>query len=53
MAMHYYKLGRLSLYETKLEEASQSFWQALNLAKTNPGLAAQIEAEIRLMQDMG
>ena len=51
-AMHYYKLGRLYLYETKLDEAHQSFGQALDLAKTNPGLAAQIEAEIRLLHDM-
>jgi predicted ATPase len=49
----HYRLGRLNFYQANPTEASQHYQQALELAQANPALQAQIDAEIRLLYDLG
>jgi len=48
-----YRIGRLHLYQSNVEAASQSYTQALEQLEPDSALAAQIEAELRLLFDVG
>ena len=48
----YYRTGRLNLYQNNIDAASTSYQYALNIAKGNPEVTAQIQAETRLMYDL-
>ncbi len=52
LAELYYRTGRLNFYQGNLDAASTSYQYAQNIAGDNPALAAQIQAEIRLMYDL-
>lgn len=52
-AQLYYKLGRLNFYQGETEAATQYFEQALKLASANLKIKSQIEAEMRLLYDIG
>ncbi|MCB0212862.1 MAG: AAA family ATPase [Anaerolineae bacterium] len=47
----HYKMARLYFYQDDVEAASESYQKALELASNDPQLAAQIEAELRLLND--
>jgi adenylate cyclase len=48
-----YRMGRLRMYQNDTALASQSYEEALKLAGQDSTLAAQIEAELRVMFDRG
>lgn len=48
----HYKMARLHFYQDNIEAANEGYQQALELAGDNPALVAQIEAELRLLNDM-
>jgi len=48
-----YKLGRLNFFQANNEEATAHYAQALELAPTDLALQGQIDAEIRLLYDLG
>lgn len=52
-AKFYYKLGRLYFYQGEVETAIQYYEQALKLASANLKVKSQIEAEMRLLYDIG
>lgn len=51
-ATFHYKMARLHFYQDDIEAADEGYQQALQLAANNPSLMAQIEAELRLLNDM-
>jgi predicted ATPase len=53
LAWAHYKLGRLYFYQAHVEKASEYYEQALKLAASSEILKSQIEAEIRLLYDIG
>lgn len=52
LATFHYKMARLHFYQNDIEAADEGYQQALQLATNNPSLMAQIEAELRLLNDM-
>ena len=46
-----HRMGRLNYYKADMLSASEQYEQALEMAKSDPVLAAQINAEIRLLWD--
>lgn len=48
-----YRIGRLHLYRSNVEAACQSYTQALEQLDRDSPLVAQIEAELRLLFDVG
>ncbi|MCB0154880.1 MAG: hypothetical protein KDF65_08785, partial [Anaerolineae bacterium] len=53
LALLQYKWGRLHFYRGDVEAAHQRYEQALELAEGHPAQLAQIEAELRLLHDLG
>lgn len=50
---YYYRLGRLHFYQADAKAAHEYYEQALSLAASDISLKSQIEAELRLLYDMG
>ena len=52
LVIFHYKMARLHFYQDNIEAANEGYQQALELAVDNPTLMAQIEAELRLLNDI-
>jgi tetratricopeptide (TPR) repeat protein len=52
-ALFHYKLGRLHFYQDNVEAANRNYQQALEITPHNSNLVAQIDAELRLLYDLG
>lgn len=53
LAKLFYKLGRLHFYQNNIEEADRYYQRSQELATNDPPLMAQLDAELRLLYDLG
>lgn len=53
LARLFYKLGRCHFYQNNIEEADRYYQRSQELATHDPALMAQLDAEMRLLYDLG